>query len=494
MNIRTGSKAVGSLAAVLLMLLGIFAIPFSVSALPVTINDQLTTATGTTTDFGGGDYFYVKFGTDASFGVVWGTEETANNIYFVATKARYLGVAQVYDDEGNVVLENRTIKIYTVYAVKLEDMLEFGDLNGNGVLPYKRVYDTEFNFTGDYVSSEPIYKKADLKTAWTQSQVTYVETDDEKLWSFDLTASDLPYVPMDSYTGETGDNVLNNLTLSFHLSANMIQMDNASLPQWRITVQKSLGNMWWFYDAEKMDDIQVSGKVISYNVKWDQRIEGWDYDEANTVNASLLMEFSALAGNYIPAGVWTWMNMNMVRAMNEYGYAYCREVSGDLNLSAEPVVFATPKQLASPLLRFGGERTRIGALEWVSNVTVDGEQGQVHAQVMAGVPVYAVAMNGARFGGFAVLGAMTFPGGQLIDHDPTFSSDALVDVSTDGATQLPVGILLVGAAAAVIVIIAILALVTMEKKPGQKMQQNYERTKGSQPGEWTKYFDKNRWS
>jgi hypothetical protein len=490
MNMRTGSKAVGSLAAVLLMLLGIFAIPSSVSASPVTINDQLTTESGTTTDFGGGDYFYVKFGTDASFGVVWGTEENANNIYFVAVKARYLGVAQVYDDEGNVVLENRTVKIFTVYAVKLEDVLEFSDTNGNGVLPYKRVYDTEFNFTGDYVSSEPIYKKVDLKTAWTQSQVNYEETDDEKLWSFDLTASDLPYVPMDSYTGETGDNVLNNLTLTFHLSANMIQVDNASLPQWRITVQKSLGNMWWFYDAEKMDDIQVSGKVISYSAKWDQRIEGWDYDDANAENATLLMEFAALAGNYIPAGAATWMTMNMVRAMNEYGYAYCRDISGDVNLTETTGFYPTPRPLASPLMKFGGEKTRIGALEWVSNVTVDGDQGLVHSQVMAGIPIYAVAMNGARFGGFAVLGAMTFPGGQLIDHDPTFSSEALVDVSTDGASAMPVGMLLIGAAAAVIIIIAILALVTMEKKPGQKMQQNYERTKGSQPGEWAKYYYK----
>lgn len=41
-----------------------------------------------------------------------------------------------------------------------------------------------------------------------------------------------------------------------------------------------------------------------------------------------------------------------------------------------------------------------------------------------------------------------------------------------------------------IVIVAIVVLVMMEKKPGLKVQQNYERTVSSQPGEWAKYYNK----
>jgi hypothetical protein len=169
---KNGLKTAGATVTVLLMLLGVFAIPASVSAAPVTVSSKLTTDTGTTTDFGGGDYFYVRFGADAAFGIVWGTNETLNNVYFVAIKARYLGMAQVYDTHGAFVEANHTVKVYTVYAVKLEDILEYNDSVDNGIFEGHRTY-ANGNFTGDYAHIEDIYKKVDMKTAWDQSLVTY---------------------------------------------------------------------------------------------------------------------------------------------------------------------------------------------------------------------------------------------------------------------------------------------------------------------------------
>ncbi len=475
--------------AVLLMLLGIFAIPSSASAAPLRLTDRLTTDTGTTTDLGGGEYFFVKFGADAAFGIVWGTETNENNVYFVAIKARYLGMAQVYDGEGNLVAENQTIKVYTLYAVKLDDMLEFNDSNDNGVLQGHRIYQNG-NFTGDYSHAEAMYKKVDLKTAWDQSPVVYEETDDSKSWSFDLTATDLPYVALDNYTGATGDDKLNNLTLTFHLEANMVQVDNASLPQWRITVQRGMmGNMMGFYDAQRLENTLISGKMITYHVKWDQSIQGWDFDSANS-NPTLLMEFGAIVGNYIPAGVATWMGMAMMTRMNEAGTMTCRDTSGSVNVDDSTGTYSTPRALSQPTLTFGGDRTRIGQFEWVSNVTVDGNQEQLHAQIMGGIPFWAVAMNGAVFAGFGVLGGISYPGGSIIVHDPTFTSEALVDVGSKTGTTFPVGLLIIGAVITTIVIIAVVLLVLMEKKPGQKVQQNYERTMSSQPGEWAKYYNK----
>src|SRR5213594_817872 len=75
------------------------------------INDQLVEETGPTTALGGGDHVFVRFGTDAAFGVVYGTTGNPNNIYVVGIKARYLGVAQVVDQSGASVASNRPIKI-----------------------------------------------------------------------------------------------------------------------------------------------------------------------------------------------------------------------------------------------------------------------------------------------------------------------------------------------------------------------------------------------
>src|SRR5881296_4109810 len=64
------------------------------------INGQLAQETGPTTALGGGDHVFVRFGSDAAFGVVYGTSANPNNIYIVAIKARYLGVAQVKTSKG----------------------------------------------------------------------------------------------------------------------------------------------------------------------------------------------------------------------------------------------------------------------------------------------------------------------------------------------------------------------------------------------------------
>src|SRR5947199_5439765 len=104
------------------------------------INSQLVEETGATAALGGGDHVFVRFGDDAAFGVVYGTTANPNNIYIVAIKARYLGVAQVFDQANTSVATNRPLKIYTLYALKLDSLIEFKDSNGTGIANYARVY------------------------------------------------------------------------------------------------------------------------------------------------------------------------------------------------------------------------------------------------------------------------------------------------------------------------------------------------------------------
>ena len=489
MKVRILTSA-AAVAAVLLMLLGVLAIPSSASAASTGLSSRLQTEQGATTILGGGDHFFVKFGSDAAFGIVWGTNDTPNNVYFVAIKARYLGVAQVYDTNGNLVEANRTVKIYTLYAVKLEDILEFNDSDASGTLPYYRVYNNG-NFTGDYISFEPLYKSVDLKTAWTASQVTTEDANATRIWSFSLSAKNLSYAPLDNYTGPTGDDKLNDFSLTFHLEAKMVQVDNATIPQWRITVSKGMmGNMMWFSNAERAPDVTMSGKMLTYHVKWDSSIQGWDFD-ASDANPVLMMEFGAIVGNYIPPTMATWMETRMIQAMKENGVMTCRSGATDVDVDSSTGVYMTPRTVTTPALTFGGENTRIGRFEWVSNVTVDGIQEHLHAQLMAGVPMWAVGANGALFHGFGVIGGIAYPGGNMIIHDPTFASDALIDLGSKTATStFPLGILVIGLVVAVVVIVVAVVLSLTEKKPGQKAPQNYERSRGSQPGEWVKYYNK----
>ena len=495
----------GAVFAVLLMLVGIFAIPPTASAADTNPTSNLETETGATTVLGGGDHFFVKFGSDAAFGIVWGTQDTPNNVYFVAIKARYLGVAQVYDSEGDLVQGNHTIKIATLYAVKLDDILEFNDTERsltNGTLLGHRIYQNG-NFTGDYNSLEQIYKKVDLNTSWTRSDVLDETVGDTRTWSFGLTATDLSYVTtgFGNYTGPTGDDKLNNLTLTFHLEASMVQVDNVTIPQYRVTVSRGMmgmGGMMWTTGIQAMEPKVISGDVISYHAKWDQVIDGWDYDASNA-NPTLLMEFGAIVGNYIPPALangmrmYGWAYMNMVKEMNEAGYARCPTSTGDISVTDSAGTYSTPRQLSSPMMTFGSDNTRIGRFQWVSNVTVDGNQmmNGVHSQIMGGVPFYALGQNGAVFAGFAVLGGMSFPGGMMIDHDPTFESDALVDVAgLPSERTFPIGLLGLAAIGVAVLVVLIIVLVAMNQKPGSKVPQSYETRTQQQSVDWQKYYGK----
>ncbi len=483
----------GAVLAVLILVLGVFAIPTTVSAASTNLSNKLTTATGTTSDFGGGSYFYVKFGSDAAFGIVWGNNQTPNDIYFVAIKARYLGMAQVYDSQGALVEANKTIKIYTLYAVKLQDIVEFNDSNSDGLLQAHRIYSGGV-FTGDYVHTEQMFKGVSLNTSWMKSGVTSQQTAEQGSWSFSLAANDLSYYALDNYTGATGDNVLNNLTLTFHLTATMVQIDNATVPQFRITVQRAgmgMGGMM-YSGFQEMPDMVVSGKMIGYHVKWDQTISGWDYD-ANDSHPGLLMEYQAIVGNYMPSGMMsTWMTSAMIGNLGEGGTCVAREPTGTVTMGG----MMSPQMarpLASPMLTFGGDRTRIGTFEWVSNVTVDGMTEQLHSQIMGGVPILAIGANGAVFAGFGVLGGIAYPGGNLIVHDPTFASDALVDLGSKNTSVLSSGLFGVLIIAAIAVIVTVVLLVALEeRKPKQKAPQTYERTLSSQPGAWAKYYQEKK--
>src|SRR2546422_16749 len=203
------------------------------------INGQLVQETGPTTALGGGDHVFVRFGSDAAFGVVYGTSANPNNIYIVAIKARYLGVAQVKDEQGRSFAENRPIKIYTLYAVKLDSLVEFKDSNGNGIADYARVYNSTTDRFSDYINrADTLYKKVDLNTSWTAGSIVQSNGTAYRSWTFNLSAQNLPYVAVANYTGSVAG-TLPLVPFTFPLNASLTQGDNATLPQWQGTVRQN---------------------------------------------------------------------------------------------------------------------------------------------------------------------------------------------------------------------------------------------------------------
>ncbi len=419
----------------------------------VLINAQLTEQSGSTGALGGGDYLFVRFGSDAAFGVVYGNATNHNGVYVVAVKARYLGVGQVYDQQGRQVASNRPIKIYTLYAIKLDDIVEFRDRNTPGIADYTRSYNGT-DFTG-YQLTDTFYKKVSLRTNWTRGSILRTNGTEWRSWTFNVSATNLPYVVPTNFTG-TASGSLPLVRFTFHLNASLEQVTNATVPQWNITVG-SVGGRYYVANAARIQNLTVSGKVVHYDLKWDQLIQGWSYDGRNN-NPRLLMEFHSLVGNFIPAVVDTWIEGRLVNRTGETGVARYQTASGTPTANGTTGGYSAARLLTGPYLDFGGNWTRIGRLAWVTNSTVDGVTQPVYAQIMGGWRVIARGEAGNTFVGFVLLGGLSFKGGTAIVHDPDVSADIQTDLNLPGGTALDLGGLLLIAGIAIAVVLGVLLL------------------------------------
>jgi hypothetical protein len=475
------------------------------------LTGRIFTESGTTEAYGGGDYLLIAFGTkeagvDAAFGIIWGTKDHPNSIIPFVIQARYIGVAQVYDDDGNFVEENFPLKVYTFYGMKLATMLEFNDENGDGICNFVRDPDAAW-WQSKWEHEEIYNKRIDMNTAWNASQVISDtnEAENEKTWEFTLTAEDQEYkklYPFREWDPAVEGNVLDKMEFTFHLRARLVEVDGVKVPQFNVTITDDLSKMdeayaWPVLDSERMDDLTYSGKKATYGIKWDHRIEGWDFNSENE-NKSLLMEFWGILGNFIPATTTHWFKAQFMDHMGEGGKALYTNENGEKENSTgkdpEPVA---PKRLRSNRIDFEGNWSKMGRFTWVSDVTVDGVEKQMYAQIQAGIPFVIGGRWGRLYTGFALLGGLSYPGGDVIYHDPGMDGEIIFDISeseniTTNPTARGLGLILM-----VIIIVAIVAVVALSRGKGKKpegYQATYDRNNPYQngPGDWSNYYDRKR--
>jgi hypothetical protein len=489
-------------AFVLIAVMMLSMMPLNTSAATTANETKMTTDSGPTDILGGGDHFFVRFGSDAAFGIVWGTQDHPNDIYVVSIAARYLGEAQVYNRQDQLVQANHTIKVYTMYAVKLDNLIEYNDSNKDGMLQYHRGYDQATEVTGNISnSSETMYKMVDLDTAWNSTAVVNTTTTNSTVFSFSLTATNQSYEYLSAKASyNVGDNELNQLNLTFRLTATTAHVDNATISQYKLTVASGPFGNRMLYNIQQLDPKYASEDVVSYNAKWNKTIQGWDVDPNNT-NPAILLEFESLVGNYIPLTAASVLEtreyQKIIDLLGEDGTARVQTSAGSQNLNNTAGDMNGPMDLITPKMTFGGNKTQIGTFEWVTNVTVDGKAAQAHSQVIAGYPTMVRGWNGEIFTGFVLVGGISYPGGGLIVQDPSVSSQATLSIGavagTDGSSSTNpashlflFGLMVVGA---IVVICLALAAVMIRKKQPKQPQQNYEMP-GPTRSDWSKYYEK----
>ena len=423
------------LALLVAALLTVSALAFLAAAPPVqaattNITGQLTESAGSTSALGGGNYRFIEFGSDAAFGVIWGNATHANNIYVVAIKARYLGVGQVYNATGALVDKNEPVKVYTIYAAQLQDILEYKDVTGDGVANYSRTYNTTSKSWSNYAFTGDVgYKFVNLSTNWVSSNVTTTNGTGYKSWSFTLTADNLSYYNISSKAKLTGSLPLVQFT--FHLNASAVQMDNVTVPQWNITVDHVLGH-YVLSDVVRMPDLTLQSlQTIHYALKWDQLIEGWTYANQNTAGQRrLLLEVGSIVVNYVPSTVLA--GWHLVHTLGDDGVASYNTTAGPETAGNATGAYSTPRVFKSPSLDFGGNWTRIARLDWTTNSTVDNTTQPLVAQINGGWGFAYLDSRGLWYG-FVLLVGFNYVGGNQIIHDPSVSADVTTGLTFQSA-------------------------------------------------------------
>ena len=404
--------------------------------------------TGTTEMFGGGDFVFIRFNNDAAFGVIYGTEENPNSIITVALHTRYLGGADIYDENGASIGKKRPIKVITVLAQKLDDLFEFNDTNDDGLCNYKRV-GQGIKYT-HFPWHEPIYKKISLETSWERSRVleTTNENEEVRKWDFSLKAENLNYIAIgdsENINEDVREETLEKIEFTFHLKAKLVEIDNAIVPYYNVKVKKG-DESYDIIDSERIKNKTVSGKRGKYNIKYDHEINGWDFDPSNK-NPFLLLEHHAIVGNLIPEKLGKWMKHQLVEKLNGEGTVKIEEEDGNKEFRENEAMDEKkynerkngnlkPRKLKGKFIEIGGNWEKIGRFTWVSNVTVDGEDKEMYCQFQGHIKVNTKNADGNIFTGQAILAGFSYPGGNRIFHDPEMSSEILIE-SQDFETITP---------------------------------------------------------
>jgi len=455
--------------------------------------DRIKLETGSTNEWNGGDYVAVNM-TDgmnyAWFGVIYGTEEHPAPITIVSANLRYLGGAQVVNEDGQTVLNQVPIPVLTAFGQSLFALLEFDDTGyevpvlgsygaGNGL----------FDFSGPTLwsgqgSFEPVYKYVDLTRAWTLSEIE-TKVDDlnhSKSFAFSLSAQDVLYAKvwdpeLGTYrNGTEADGVVENLEFRFHIDASAEVMTKA-VPFYKVTIKDGHVTA-----SEEIAPRNFTATNVQCGVKYDHVIQGWDaYEGAG--DPKLMLENVVAFGMIVPEIVEEWYNAQFVRQNIENGdgaLEYTVDGATKVVKEQDDLPRQSIQVMSNTEISSKDNWERCGQLTWVSNVTVDGSEEQMHYQIHVGDKGNVlIGQNAEGHDGhlklLVILGGYIYPMGVDVMHDPSVFAEAFQ--ISDDALRTFVVIMLVGVVVVCsAMLLALLLIRRMNRKGSDKF--NYRSPPG----------------
>lgn len=387
---------------------------------------------GKTRELGGGSYLRLDLEAGSSLMVIWGESWNPGPVTIITRGIDVVGVKELANGSTSF------INSETLFFYRLESIVEFQDLNGNGL------YDRNTNNDTLSVSrGEPVEKGVSLSGIWKIRKDRPEVNENGLEWVFGLYAKNISYRSnQETTTGElnrtrpTPAMFLDEVGFTFHLKVTK-QERTLRLEEY------SAG------DVSSTDEKSVRDRnsvVIDTSIKMGHKVVGWDFERDNRMPA-LMMRFSMKLGRtYDPLFLGEVKDTENARIYgNTRLIAFLDNTTGQ-NLwsdSSGMEKAGLVDTLKGGELKFGSDLKDLLKFFWKNEAFAERSDSRIKAgfQILGlrligpTDPIWNSPLLKGRPGMLiSVTGGFTYPGTGSLTHDPGFTTTSMmVEVKmTDG--------------------------------------------------------------
>jgi len=402
-------KKVGLVGVAILLLVAALVPMVSAKGETTNIWDKLSVKQGTTDALGGGDY--VAIGTNNTrVSVIYGNGEHNNSVKIVVDTIRYAGGLKIYNKDGTI-KDKKILRYHAFVGQTFNYIAEVKSINNN----------------------RSVIKYVSLKGSWNMDglKITNISSNETRI-DFTVYMNNVPYTKVFD-NASLGDGVVNKIALHFHIT---VQMENKTIR----------GFPWYTYRPGKGLSLDgrknYTGEVVSFQIKYDKEIDGWDYNDNSSKIIVANNIFWGVSGND--------KVIHMIAKRFGGSRANVGNKSyGNNTLPHRRMLFRHNGRIVFTEV---GEWQRIGKFRWESNVTVDNQTRQAYYQIVGGERM--VKWYEHRVFALTVLnGALIYPVGSSIFQDPSIEINEFY-ISFGSLVVPSMGLSIMGIAAVAIVLVA----------------------------------------
>ncbi len=244
-------------------------------------------------------------------------------IELATIQTRYLGVADLYDENGHFV-KRVGIPAETIVWQRLVGVLEYVDSNNNGLFD---IHGAKLIGTvkeiDDSVTHEEVMKYIDYDDiTWNLTGYQQVQNGHEIDIRFTISAKDIPYQSDD---GPIDSKTVARIAYKFHVSTVEGEVQLEMVPHYRIRYNDR-GVVGDEIDESRLSShANVTGHVLNSVWKYDQIIQGWDVATDNVGverNDTRLFVMTEMAhGVHLKGAVGEWMREQYGGLMSPHAVA-----------------------------------------------------------------------------------------------------------------------------------------------------------------------------